>query len=73
MMVSVHTDGACSGNPGPAGAGVVITDSRGNTLRRIKSFLGKATNNVAEYSALIIGLREAKRLGEQLGRMVFGE
>jgi ribonuclease HI len=63
MKVSVHTDGACRGNPGPAGAGVVITDSSGNVLRRIKSFLGKATNNVAEYCALIIGLREAKRLG----------
>ena len=63
MIVSVHTDGACRGNPGPAGAGAVITDSSGNTLRRIKSFLGEATNNVAEYSALIIGLREAKRLG----------
>ncbi len=63
MKVSVHTDGACRGNPGPGGAGVVITDSRGNILRRIKSFLGKTTNNVAEYCALIIGLREAKRLG----------
>ena len=63
MKVSVHTDGACRGNPGPAGAGVVITDSRGNILRRLKSFLGEATNNVAEYCALIIGLREAKRLG----------
>jgi len=63
MMVSVHCDGACAGNPGPAGAGVVITDSHGNILRRVKSFLGNATNNAAEYSALIIGLREAKRLG----------
>jgi len=42
---------------------VVITDSRGNVLRRVKSFLGDATNNAAEYCALIIGLREAKRLG----------
>jgi ribonuclease HI len=63
MMVSVHSDGACLGNPGPAGAGVVITDSRGKVLRQVKSFLGDATNNVAEYCALIIGLREAKRLG----------
>jgi ribonuclease HI len=63
MMVSIHCDGACAGNPGPAGAGVVITDSDGNVVRRVKSFLGKATNNVAEYCALIIGLREAKRLG----------
>jgi ribonuclease HI len=63
MKVTVHVDGSCSGNPGPAGAGVVITDSRGKILRRVKSFLGDATNNVAEYCALIIGLREAKRLG----------
>jgi len=63
MKVVLHVDGACSGNPGPAGAGVVIADSRGKVLRRLKSFLGDATNNVAEYCALIIGLREAKRLG----------
>ena len=63
MKVLIHCDGACVGNPGPAGAGVVITDSDGNVVRRVKSFLGKATNNVAEYCALIIGLREAKRLG----------
>jgi ribonuclease HI len=42
---------------------VVITDSDGHVVRRVKSFLGEATNNVAEYCALIIGLREAQRLG----------
>jgi ribonuclease HI len=63
MKLSIHFDGACAGNPGPAGAGVIIADAQGKVLRRVKSFLGEGTSNVAEYCALIIGLREAKRLG----------
>ncbi|HEX5322374.1 MAG TPA: ribonuclease HI family protein [Capsulimonadaceae bacterium] len=56
-------DGASKGNPGPAGAGVVIMDGDGQILEEIAKPLGIATNNVAEYQALILGLEEAKKRG----------
>ena len=59
----VYTDGAARGNPGPAGAGVSIQDADGNVVAEVERFLGKATNNVAEYSALLCGLERAKELG----------
>jgi ribonuclease HI len=55
----LHTDGGSRGNPGLAGIGVVITDERGQVLQRISTFIGRATNNVAEYAALIEGLETA--------------
>jgi ribonuclease HI len=51
-----YIDGGSRGNPGPAGFGVVIADNQGNTIETIATFLGKATNNVAEYSALLAAL-----------------
>lgn len=54
-----YIDGASRGNPGPASYGVVIQDSRGNTLESISQFLGRATNNVAEWSALVAALEYA--------------
>ncbi|MBI4495583.1 MAG: ribonuclease HI family protein [Deltaproteobacteria bacterium] len=59
----IHADGASRGNPGEAGAGVVILDGRGRTVRELKRFLGLATNNFAEYQALILALEEALELG----------
>ncbi len=55
----VETDGAARGNPGLAGAGVIIRDEHGNKLQQIARFLGSMTNNQAEYRALIEGLRAA--------------
>ncbi len=52
-------DGASRGNPGPASYGVVMQDSQGNTLHTISQFLGRATNNVAEWSALVATLEYA--------------
>ena len=52
----VYTDGAARGNPGPAGLGVVIEDDQGMRLRGLCRYIGTATNNVAEYLALIEGL-----------------
>ena len=60
--VRVFSDGAARGNPGPAGAGVVL-DPRGRVLARVGKFLGKQTNNVAEYEGVILGLKSAKELG----------
>lgn len=54
-------DGASSGNPGPSGIGVVLTSS-GREVMKISRRIGRATNNVAEYSALICALEEALRL-----------
>jgi ribonuclease H / adenosylcobalamin/alpha-ribazole phosphatase len=59
----LYADGAARGNPGPAGAGAVLLDGDGHVLAELTKHLGHATNNVAEYTALIIGLEEAKRRG----------
>ena len=57
--VTVFIDGASSGNPGPSGIGAVFTDANGRTIARMQRSLGHATNNVAEYLALIYALQEA--------------
>jgi ribonuclease HI len=54
-----HTDGGARGNPGPAGYGVVIHDAKGNKIAALSEYLGKQTNNVAEYQALIAALEYA--------------
>ncbi|MDI6777407.1 MAG: ribonuclease HI family protein [Syntrophales bacterium] len=61
MILNLYTDGACRGNPGYGGAGVVLTDEKGNIVGTTRKFLGLCTNNLAEYRALIIGLEEALR------------
>lgn len=55
---SIYSDGACSGNPGPAGVGVVIKEGE-NVVKEISRPIGDATNNIAEYTALIYALQEA--------------
>lgn len=57
----VETDGASRGNPGLAGAGVIIKDEQGQTVETIQKFLGRSTNNQAEYQALIEGLTAVAR------------
>ena len=61
----MFTDGASRGNPGEAGLGVVIEDDSGHIVRRIARYLGHATNNQAEYAALIEGLMAAHELGAE--------
>ena len=58
-VLRLFTDGAARGNPGPAGLGVVIEDDKGMRLRGLHRYIGKATNNEAEYQALIEGLKAA--------------
>jgi ribonuclease HI/probable phosphoglycerate mutase len=67
VFFNLYTDGACRGNPGAGGAGIVLTDERGNTVSAVKHFLGHCTNNVAEYRALIHGLDEA--LSRRCGKL----
>ena len=59
----LYADGAARGNPGPAGAGAVLLADDGEVIAELTKYLGTATNNVAEYTGLIIGLEEAKRRG----------
>lgn len=59
----IRVDGASRGNPGQAGAGAVIRDPRGNVARELRRYLGVMTNNMAEYSALVMALTEAKAMG----------
>jgi ribonuclease HI len=60
--VVIFTDGGARGNPGPAGAGVVIVEN-GRTIAAFGKYLGdKLTNNWAEYEALILAIQDAKRL-----------
>lgn len=63
MHLKICTDGGARGNPGPAGAGVVIKDDKGNILEEHAKYLGKTTNNQAEYTAVVIGLTRAVALG----------
>ena len=62
-VVRVFSDGAARGNPGPAGAGAVLTDASGNVIARLGRYLGRQTNNVAEYEGLLLGLKHARELG----------
>jgi ribonuclease HI len=59
IRITTRTDGGARGNPGPAGLGAVI-ERDGKVVERVKRFLGHATNNVAEYSALIAALEAAR-------------
>jgi ribonuclease HI len=59
----LHTDGGARGNPGPAGIGVVLADAAGDVLGEHAAYIGRATNNVAEYKALIAGLELALAQG----------
>lgn len=61
--VKLFSDGACRGNPGIGGAGAVITDEADNILWEEKEYLGHCTNNIAEYKALILGLKGALAQG----------
>lgn len=56
-------DGAARGNPGEAGCGAVICDETGAVVKELRRYLGKTTNNVAEYEALIMGLEGVLALG----------
>ena len=65
MGLIIHVDGGSRGNPGPAGAGVVIADEDGALIHEAGYFLGRQTNNSAEYHACIRALQRAARCGEQ--------
>ena len=63
MLLRVFTDGGSRGNPGEAGIGVYITDREGKPLERRYKYLGVTTNNVAEYTGALYGIKRARELG----------
>ena len=66
MRVVVHVDGGARGNPGPAAVAAVASRRRGGDARRsARLYIGEATNNVAEYRALLLGLELARELGAE--------
>ena len=58
-----YTDGGSRSNPGPAAIGAVVFDPSGGVVKEISEYIGTATNNVAEYRALIAALQAAKAVG----------
>jgi ribonuclease HI len=63
VKVVVNVDGGARGNPGPAAVAAVATSSDGEPLGERNAYIGEATNNVAEYRALLLGLELARDLG----------
>jgi len=62
MKITLNTDGGSRGNPGPAAIGAVISNESGEILKKYGETIGIATNNDAEYKALILGLQKSKLL-----------
>ena len=60
--LTIYIDGASQGNPGPSGIGVIIYNEKKEVIGKVQKHIGEATNNIAEYRALICGLREALTL-----------
>ena len=63
MKVVIHVDGGSRGNPGPAAGAAIISSADGELLAEASELLGVATNNVAEYRGLLLGLQRARELG----------
>ncbi len=62
IKLYLNTDGGSRGNPGPAGCGAVISDEENKVIKKVSKFLGVATNNEAEYQAVILGLETLKKI-----------
>ena len=63
MKFVIHVDGGARGNPGPAAVGAVIADSGGQVVDELAERIGVATNNVAEYRAVLLAISRAAELG----------
>lgn len=61
--VILFADGGSRGNPGPSGSGAVLKADDGSTIAEVNAFIGHTSNNVAEYTGLLIGLKKAIELG----------
>jgi len=65
----IYTDGCSKGNPGSAGIGIVMYNKSGEVAKKISRYIGMATNNYAEYTALKIALEEAYNMGARRVRL----
>ena len=63
MKLVIHVDGGSRGNPGPAASAAVLSTPDGDVVEQASELLGVATNNVAEYRGVLLGLQRAKQLG----------
>ena len=63
MQATLFADGGSRGNPGPAASAAILLDGEGEPIEEIGAYLGEATNNVAEWTALLLGLEAAQRRG----------
>lgn len=63
MKLVIHVDGGSRGNPGPAAIAAVLSSPAGDVVDEAKETIGVASNNVAEYKALLLGLARARELG----------
>ena len=63
MRGSAHIDGSCIGNPGDAAYAIILVDESGNTLESIGRYIGKGTNNIAEFNGLLGSLKLAAKFG----------
>jgi ribonuclease HI len=66
LELTIHTDGGARGNPGPAGIGIVVSDQLGQTHFELGKYLGKSTNNEAEYTAFFESLAWLETKREEL-------
>jgi ribonuclease HI len=62
MKLTIFTDGGSRGNPGPAAVGIVVLNEQGEIIKKYSEAIGEATNNEAEYQALILALKKTKQL-----------
>lgn len=62
MTIFAYTDGASRGNPGESGIGVILKDEQGNTITSQYGYIGRTTNNIAEYTALVTCLNLVKKI-----------
>lgn len=70
VSLTVNVDGGARGNPGPAAVGAVVRDADGRVLAEEGRQIGKATNNVAEYRALLLGIELARQHGADRLEMI---
>lgn len=67
--IIIYTDGGSRGNPGPAAIGVVFCNEQGDVIKKYSQYIDKATNNEAEYQALIFALEKFKQIfGKKLAK-----
>lgn len=69
--LKIFTDGGARGNPGPAAIGFVVKDKSGKTLVRVGKYIGEATNNVAEYQAVIEALKWLKQKNQAINLTIY--